>query len=269
MAVITISRQYGSYGDEIARQVSQTLHYHLFDKRVLARMASRFGMAEGEFVDVNEDTHHRGHAWERSLIGNMTRFPAATMLQAMVEIRRREAMMVGSWEPITVTTWGEDTTGASIKETQFVSEKDEGLFLRDAILSAYQEGNFVIVGRGGQMILKDKPGVLHVRIVAPEDVRAEHLAAQQSLDETTAKKLIRQRDLAAADYIETLYHADWNDPLLYHLIINASKITMDMAVQTIVTAVWHLSSISASEPSANLPPSHAELHASQPVSVAA
>ncbi len=231
MAVITISRQYGSAGDEIARQVCEALGYRYFDKQTLERIASSMGMTDGECFDLTEDAHHPQHVWEKFLSG-MRRLPAANILQTMIVLPEKKFAMMGSW--------GEDTTGASVKQVQWLSEQDEGLFIRDVILNAYQEGNFLIVGRGGQMILKDKPGVLHVRIVAPEEARAANIAAQEHLSAEAAKKLIHQHDLAAADYINTLYHADWNDPLLYHLILNTAMNAPDFAVQMILTATRHL-----------------------------
>ena len=41
-------------------------------------------------------------------------------------------------------------------------------------------GNIVIIGRGGQGILKDKPGVLHVRIEAPLDIRVKRIQDQEN-----------------------------------------------------------------------------------------
>ncbi len=56
MAVITISRQFGSGGDEVASQVSQRLGYRVFDKNMMAQVAADMELTEGEFVDFSEDT---------------------------------------------------------------------------------------------------------------------------------------------------------------------------------------------------------------------
>ena len=57
MAVITISRQYGSEGDEIAANVCQVLGYRSFDKQLMAKVATEVGLTEGEVVDFTEDQH--------------------------------------------------------------------------------------------------------------------------------------------------------------------------------------------------------------------
>ena len=239
MAVITISRQYGSPGDEIARQVCEALGYRYFDKRTLERIASSMGMAEGEFVDLMEDALQPQPAW-KEFLSRIRYFPNANLVPPIMTIPEEKFAKTGNW--------GEDTTGANVKQVRWLSEKEESLFIRDVILNAYEEGNFVIVGRGGQMILKDKPGVLHVRIVAPEDVRAESVAAQQHLNNEAARTLIHEHDRAAADYIKRLHHADWDDPLLYHLIVNTRTNTPDLAVQMILTAARHILAATTAEP---------------------
>ena len=57
MAVITISRQYGSGGDEIAAQVCERLGYHFFDKNLMAQVANDVGLSVQEVVDFPEDDH--------------------------------------------------------------------------------------------------------------------------------------------------------------------------------------------------------------------
>lgn len=57
MAVITISRPYGSGGDEIAVRVCEMLGYRYFDKRWMAQVAPEVGLNEGEIVDFSEDQH--------------------------------------------------------------------------------------------------------------------------------------------------------------------------------------------------------------------
>ncbi|GAK53502.1 probable cytidylate kinase, putative [Candidatus Moduliflexus flocculans] len=239
MAVITISRQYGSAGDDIARQVCEALGYRYFDKRALERIASSMGMAEGEYVDFMEDALQPQPAW-KEFLSRIRYFPTVNVVPTVVRIPEEKFAKTVSW--------GENTTGATVKQVRWLSEEEESQFIRDVVLNAYQEGNFVIVGRGGQVILKDKPGVLHVRIVAPEDARTESVAAQQHLNNEAARTLIHQHDRAAADYIKRLHHADWDDPLLYHLIINTRTNTPDLAVQMILTAARHILAATTAEP---------------------
>ena len=231
MAVITISRQYGSQGDEIARQVCEVLGYRYFDRRTLERIASSMGMAEGEYVDLMDDTLQPQPAW-KEFLSRVRCLPSVNLVPTIIKVPEKKFAET--------RTWSENTTGASVKEVRWLSEKDESLFIRDVLLNVYQEGNFVIVGRGGQAILKDKPGVLHVRIVAPEDARTANIAAQQHISSEAANAQIHKHDQAVADYIKRLHRADVNDPMLYHLIINTKTNAPDLAVQTILTAMRHI-----------------------------
>lgn len=85
MAVITISRQYGSAGDEIARQVCEALGYRYFDKRTVERIASSMGMADGEFLDLAEDAHHPQSGW-KEFLSRMRYFPTVNVVPAIVRI---------------------------------------------------------------------------------------------------------------------------------------------------------------------------------------
>ena len=62
MAVTTISRQYGSGGDEITPRVCELLGYRFFDKRMMAWQASQAGLTEDEIVDFWVDSYKRDKA---------------------------------------------------------------------------------------------------------------------------------------------------------------------------------------------------------------
>src|SRR5512139_726579 len=77
MAVITISRQYGSEGDEIAANLCQILGYQSFNKQLMLKVASEVGLTEGEVVDFTED-QHRVRGFLDRLLGS----PPLIMTQA-------------------------------------------------------------------------------------------------------------------------------------------------------------------------------------------
>src|SRR6059036_514234 len=57
MAVITISREVGSGGDEIARRVGEVLGYRLFSRTLMAEVARQQALSEAEIVDFSEDSN--------------------------------------------------------------------------------------------------------------------------------------------------------------------------------------------------------------------
>jgi len=213
MAVITISRQYGSGGDEIAAQVCEILRYQHFDKRLIARATLETGLSEQEIVDYSEENHKVRGFLDR-LLGR----------QAVVAQTR---------------VWREDATGGRSAEDIKLSEEAALTLVQKAVRSAYRIGNVLIIGRGGQVILKDGPDVLHVRIEAPLEYRIQRVKEQVKSTRKLyhadielrreAQDLIIERDAASADYLSRFYHVDWADPMLYHLVINTGKMSIDHA----------------------------------------
>ena len=222
MAVITLSRQVGSGGDEIALRVSELLGYRYFDKRLVAQVASEMGLTADEIVDFSEDLHE-------------------ARPQGFLDRLLRRGMVVA--EALTVR---EDAAG--LREVTVI-ELDEAASLRlvqAAVRAACRAGNVVVVGRGGQVILRDEPGVLHVRIEAPLGHRVRRVAEEEHIDEATARDTwVASRDRAGADYVKRFYDVDWSDPMLYHLVINTGRWDIEAAAQLIVDAVGRLPSASA------------------------
>ena len=212
MAIITISRQYGSGGDEIATRVCEKLGYRYFDKTLMAQVASEMGLAEG--VDFSED-NYKMRSFRERLFGTP-----------------RKVAQVG--------VLAEDATGAVTETVEILNEAQSVTMVQGAIEAAYQHGNMVIVGRGGQTVLKDKPDVLHVRIGAPLDDRVQRLHNRENYSLGWAQDRAVTRDRASAEYLQRFHGIDWADPLLYDLVINTGKLSIEAAAQLIVSAVGYL-----------------------------
>jgi hypothetical protein len=99
-----------------------------------------------------------------------------------------------------------------------------------------REGNVLIVGRGGQVLLKKHPNALHIQIVAPFDDRVEEIMTRKGLDKRAAQSRVRASDRARFDYVRRYHDANWLDPTLYHLVINRSAVSLTTAVDLIITA---------------------------------
>ena len=112
--------------------------------------------------------------------------------------------------------------------------------VRSAIHTAYQRGDVVIVGRGGQVTLQEMPGVLHVRIVAPMGNRILRIQGQERVDAEQARRLAISHDQATARYLNQLFGVRGDEPQLYHVVINTGKWSVEHAIQIIVNAVGYL-----------------------------
>ena len=60
------------------------------------------------------------------------------------------------------------------------------------------------------------------------------------LDMEDAYRLATREDRRSAGYLEEVFDIDWDDPTLYHLIINAGKMSVEQAAQIIVHTVGQM-----------------------------
>ena len=108
---------------------------------------------------------------------------------------------------------------------------------RDAVKQVLEElaaqGRVVILGRAGQVLLRQTPHTFHVRVIAPLQLRASRVAARENISIESALARIEASDRARRNYLKRCYHANWNDPELYDLIINTEHVTVGEAAALI------------------------------------
>lgn len=211
MAVITMSRQFGSHAVEVAERLCQDLNLVAFDKRLMARVASEIGLSENELIDYSEDQYK-----QRGFFDALFR-------------RSRPLGEVSSW------TGG---SRAGYERVVTVLDEEQAIRLvRSAILAAHERGNVLIIGRGGQAILEGKPNTLHVRLVAPFESRVHLVMQQQGVSPAQARRLIQEHDEATREYLRHFHHVDVDDPTLYDLVLNVQRLGIEGTVQLIKQAV--------------------------------
>jgi cytidylate kinase len=90
---------------------------------------------------------------------------------------------------------------------------------RRIIEHAYEEGSCVIVGRGAQCILRQKPDVFHVFVYA--SMRDRICRVRQRLEPgiENPQERIREVDEERAEYLRQRFDKVWTDPHLYDLLI--------------------------------------------------
>jgi CMP/dCMP kinase len=224
MTIITISRSHSSGGDEIASRVCEILGYKEFDKHVISLAAQEAGLSEQEVIDYSEENY--------KIRGFLDRLLGRSQSVAKTRI------------------WKEDPTGERVVEESNLTEDTAVELVQKAVHSAYRVGNLVIIGRGGQMILKDQPDVLHVRIDAPLEERIQRVKQNMKHSKKDfnahidlrreAQDWIVQKDTASRDYLQRFYQVEWDNPWLYHMVLNSGKLSIEQAAQMIVSAVQAL-----------------------------
>ncbi len=201
MRAVTLSREYGSGGGEIAARLAQRLGWILIDHDVVVRVAQQLGVTEAEAEAHDERTDST----------------LARILSSM--------QLVGQGF-YTAPIVPEQSNTAAYREA-----------LQSVMQAAVRKGHVVIVGRGSQIYLAQQRSVLHVRIIAPLALRISYVMQREGLDEAQARSRIQLKERDRERYLQAEYHQQPADPHLYDLILNTEVISLDGAVDMITLAL--------------------------------
>lgn len=105
------------------------------------------------------------------------------------------------------------------------------------ILQLAQKGNVIIVGRAANLIAAQLKNTFNVRLVAPLEVRIQHIEDIYNMSRKDALEFIKKEDNARKHYVKSYFNADLDNPLLYHMIINTGQIHYKKAARMIGLAV--------------------------------
>tara|TARA_B100000614_G_scaffold136374_1_gene121387 strand:- start:1836 stop:2660 length:825 start_codon:yes stop_codon:yes gene_type:complete len=178
MAVITISRQFASHGDQIADAVSARLGHRLVDKHTIEARLHRYGVKDDDLVRYDE---------------------------------RRP----GIWAGLTV-------------------DRDRyAQYLRLGILDEAREGSCVILGRGGHSILGGIPGIVTVRVVAPQEVRHARAVEHFGASDDQADRMVHHNDREREGFHRSFFGCDWTAPEQYTVTINSGVLDTRAATDVI------------------------------------
>ena len=115
--------------------------------------------------------------------------------------------------------------------------------LQTTLLEFAENDNAVLMGRGGQWLLRGIPHVLRVRVIAPFEQRVRQWikrtaeVAGETPNQRAAADLLRRDDSEKAGRMRYLYEVDVSDPSLYDLVINTEKLRYEAAVEMIERVV--------------------------------
>ncbi len=229
MTVITLSRQLGSGGREIAGEVARALSLRLIDAETINRAAQQAGVPQRALAELE---HEGGHSLAGRVLKALQTMPALApggeMGSAQAESPSVTLPFVGLFSP-TVSPLSASLEGY----VRVVGLVVKGLA---------KEGNVLVVGRGSQVLLKKHPGALHVQTVAPVPDRVKAVMVHYQLDKKAAESRVRASDRDRADYLRRYHGVNWMEPTLYHLIVNTGRIPLPAAVDLIVWAARSMAS---------------------------
>ena len=197
MAVITISRQVGAGGLSVAQSLADKLEYALIDEEIINMVA------KDAKVTAN---------WVKSIEEN-----AGGLLNRMID-------------KLISRNYIDNLVGT---QKGYIDEKVYIETLNKIITRIAEEDNCVIVGRGGQYILKDFKNAYHVLLVADKQDRINFMVKHHNFSPDKAKDLVEQHGIRRARLYQKMGAVGYDKPELYHLIINTSKMNLERAADII------------------------------------
>jgi cytidylate kinase len=158
--------------------------------------------------------------------------PSVTSTPTARSFRRRNASGEGSLDLIHVTE-----AKPGLLERVRANERHYATAVEAVLLAIAARDNVVVCGRGAAFFLGRFPHVFRVRVTAPEGVRAQRVQQHDGLVYAAALNLVRRDDRERGARIRFLYHVDWDDPLLYHIVLNTEQISVERGVQILRAAL--------------------------------
>jgi cytidylate kinase len=212
MPVITISRQFGAAGVPVGRALAERFGAELLDRAIVAQAALRAGIPEQELEMYDE---RLPTVWQR----------VASALAASPEPQLTQMPITAQLAPSSVHERLVQVT-------------------RNVIEEAAESGNVVILGRGGVFILGKRPGTFHVQLHASLDARVryllarvEQIPAEARPEEKSLRELCQSIDLARAEYIRSVFGADWLDASHYDLAVDTGRLGVERTADLIESSV--------------------------------
>jgi cytidylate kinase len=225
MTVITLSRQIGAHGEEIARAVAESLSLRLVDAATIFQAAHEAGVPDAALAEM-ELQEERGLANE--VLKALRAMPGLPGVPTGAEPAAEETPQPER-HPLQFP-WVGLFTAVAPPFDRYV--RMVGLVVRRLA----RDDNVLLLGRGGQVLVRSHPGVLHIQVVAPLATRVEVVMARLSLSKREAQNRVRASDHARSDYLRRYYDVDWLDPTLYDLVINTGRVPVATGAQLIIDA---------------------------------
>ncbi|HEV2751579.1 MAG TPA: cytidylate kinase-like family protein [Gemmatimonadales bacterium] len=198
--VITVTRQYASGGSDVARLVAAQLEWDVIDNEFVAAVARRAGLPPDEVAQREERAP--------GLLERLARTLAAASPELVVA-------------SAAVPTVEQDEVSI-VQVTERV------------IAEAAAHGRIVLVGRGAQAVLAQRPDALHVYVVAPKPWRMRLAVERLGVNEADVDRVVEETDRRRDQYVKTYYGRQRQDLTNYDLIVNTARLGIDGAAALVV-----------------------------------
>ncbi|MDY4813600.1 MAG: cytidylate kinase-like family protein [Ruminococcus sp.] len=197
--IITVARQFGSGGKEIAKALADELGIDFYDKELISMAAKESGMSPEVFEKIDEQATN-------SLLYSLSMglYNFGNGFSAMGDLPVNDKLYI-------------------------IQHK--------MIKKLADKGPCVILGRCGDYVLKDYDNVVSIFINADMEYRKEHAIKYHNVDPRRAEQVVNKADKNRANYYSFYSGQKWGQAQNYDLCINSGRMTRDDAVSVIKTYV--------------------------------
>jgi cytidylate kinase len=183
--IVTIEREYGCGGGEIAQQLAAELGWKLWDQSLTEEIA-KLAECPKAVVEVREERTDP------------------------LYYRLFKSFLRGSYEG-----------SLNAYKLKVVDSESIAKITQRVVENVAKTGNSVIVGRGSQHFLRNNPDTLRVFLYAPREAKVRRLLARGK-SENEAEQLVDSVDRERADFIDKYFRVEWPNRAVYHAMINTA-----------------------------------------------
>ena len=201
--IITITRQYGSGGSAVAKRAADALGWTLIDNEFVEEVARRAGLPAEEVAQREERAP--------GLLERLARTLAVSSPELFI-------------------------TAASVTQVE-ADEETIAKVTERVIREAAGHGRAVLVGRGAQALLAQRPDALHVYVIAPREFRLKLAIERLGVDPAKAEKVLDDTDRQRDQYVKANYGRHRQDPLNYDMMLNTGRLGLEGAADLVVAEV--------------------------------
>jgi cytidylate kinase len=197
--IVTVEREYGCGGAEIAQLLADRLGWKLWDQLLTREIAHLANCSQAAVEQREERTDP-------------------------LYYRLMKSFMRGSYEG-----------SLNAPKLNLVDSENILKFSQRVVLHAADKGDCVIVGRGSQLFLRDRPDTFRVFLYAPREDKVRRLLSRGK-SEREAHERVDTVDRERAGFLEKYFHVVWPDRAVYHVMLNTA-VGDEAVVQTIVNCM--------------------------------
>jgi cytidylate kinase len=200
--IVTISRMFGSGGSDVAARVAKELGWTLLDNAVVDAVAERLGVSRAEVSEMEERVP--------SLVERIVSTLSMSAPELSPQIDDSSLMVTAETRIVDVT--------------------------KRVMVEAVAQGNAVLVGRGAQALLADRPDALHVFCYARKAFLIRYAIEHRGIDPAKAEHEVEQRNKQREQYVKRHWGRDWRSFDNYHLCVDTGRLGIDRAADLVVSA---------------------------------